>query len=63
MGAAKITATVNITTLLNMAPPPVIHLITLYVLALASRVNQPMAVICCRTKSAKLMLFFTVFPS
>jgi hypothetical protein len=42
MGAAKITATAKITTLLNMAPTPLIHL-TSYVLALASRVNQPMA--------------------
>jgi hypothetical protein len=42
MGAAKITTTAKITTLLNMAPTPVIPL-TPGVLALASRVNQPMA--------------------
>jgi len=62
MGAAKITATAKITTLLNMAPTPVIHLI-LCVLALASRVNQPMAVICCRAKSGEINVVFAVFPT
>jgi hypothetical protein len=53
MGAAKITATAKTTTLLNMArPTPVIHL-TSYLLALASCVNQPMAVICHRDKSGE----------
>jgi hypothetical protein len=62
MGAAKITATAKITTLLNMAPTPVISL-TPYVLALASRVNQPMAVICCRAKSGETSVVFAVFPT
>src|ERR1700722_17475082 len=49
MGAAKITATAKITTLLNMARTPAIHL-TPYLLAPATHVNQPMAVLCCRAK-------------
>jgi hypothetical protein len=61
MGAAKITATAKITTLPNMAPTPVIHL-THSVLALASRVNQPMAVIWCRAKSGEIMSFLQFFP-
>jgi hypothetical protein len=62
MGAAKITIAAKITTLLNMAPTPLIHL-TSYVLALASRVNQPMAVICCRAKSGEINVVFAVFPT
>jgi hypothetical protein len=62
MGAAKITAIAKITTLLNMAPTPVIHL-TPCLLALASRVNQPMAVICCRAKLGEINVVFDVFPT
>jgi hypothetical protein len=62
MGAAKITANAKITTLLNMAPTPVIQ-VTPYLLALASRVNQPMSVICCRAKSGETNVVFAVFPT
>jgi hypothetical protein len=61
MGAAKIAAIAKITTLLNMAPTPVIH-VTTCVLALVSRVNQPMAVICCRAKSGETIVFLQFFP-
>jgi hypothetical protein len=61
MGAAKITATAKIATLLNMAPTPVIRL-TPFLLALASRVNRPIAVICCRSKSGETNVVFAVFP-
>jgi hypothetical protein len=62
MGAAKITATAKITTLLNMALTPVIH-VTPCVLALASRVNQPMGVICGGAKSGETDVVFAVFPT
>src|ERR1700721_1452995 len=62
MGAAKITATAKITTLLNMARTPVIHL-TSCLLAPVSRVNQPMAVICCRAKSGEINVVLAVFPA
>jgi len=62
MGAAKITATAKITTLLNIASTPVIH-VTSCLLALASRVNQPMTVICCRAKSGETIAVFAVFPA
>jgi hypothetical protein len=62
MGAAKITAAAKIANFLNMAPTPLIHL-SLHLLPLASRVNQPMAVICCRAKSGEINLVFAVFPT
>jgi hypothetical protein len=62
MGAAKITATAKITTFLNMAPTPLIHL-TPCLLPLVLRVNQPMVVICCRVKSGENNVVFAVFPA
>jgi hypothetical protein len=61
MGAAKITATAKITTLLNMAPTPVIHL-TPYILAPGSRVNQPRAAICCGAELGETNVVSAVFP-
>jgi hypothetical protein len=62
MGAAKITAAAKIKTLLNMAPTPVIHLIS-YLLALASHVKRTMTGIRYGAKSDKIDVSFAAFST